>query len=294
MPRRLLTKKRESWVGNRDVTLKGEPLRYNVAAQNRYAKRLDKLTRQMTEEMSKELRSLFKSSEAKQYYAQDASISSMARIIMNKVAKKYTDLFRSLSKPWAERMVDDMAKQSKSSLHSSLEKLSGGLSIKTDLISGEIADIMKASVSENVDLIRSIPEEYLKNVKGAVMRSIAQPESGGISSLQAQIHKMLDNRNRQVLNRAKNIALDQTRKAYNNINAGRMRSVGVEKFIWRHSGGGQNPRSLHRDKLNGNIYSLNDLPVIDERTGERGIPSQLPNCKCVMEPIIEFDNGEAV
>jgi uncharacterized protein with gpF-like domain len=30
------------------------------------------------------------------------------------------------------------------------------------------------------------------------------------------------------------------------------------------------------------------LPVIDPRTGERGIPGQAINCRCVMRPLVEF------
>jgi len=70
-----------------------------------------------------------------------------------------------------------------------------------------------------------------------------------------------------------------------------MEKVGVKKFKWLHSGGGQKPRKDHIE-MNGNIYSFDDLPVIDKRTGERGIPGQAINCRCRMAPVIEFDNDE--
>jgi SPP1 gp7 family putative phage head morphogenesis protein len=94
------------------------------------------------------------------------------------------------------------------------------------------------------------------------------------------------------LRRARNIALDQTRKAYNNINKGRMQAIGVQKFEWVHSGGGQKPRELHIE-LDGQVFSFDDLPVIDERTGERGIPGQAINCRCTMVPVIEFETDGA-
>jgi len=40
------------------------------------------------------------------------------------------------------------------------------------------------------------------------------------------------------------------------------------------------------------IFSFDDLPVIDRRSGERGIPGQAINCRCRMAPVIEFDNDE--
>lgn len=54
-----------------------------------------------------------------------------------------------------------------------------------------------------------------------------------------------------------------------------MKSAGVKKFQWLHSAGGRDPRPLHINDypsgLNGGIFSFDDLPVIDEKTGERGI-----------------------
>jgi len=294
MPRKLITKRKQDWIGERDVAITGTPLRQSISSQDRYARRLEKLTMQMSGDVSRQVKILFSSDDAKKFYAQDASLSSQARVLMNSLSLKYAKLFARMAKPYAKDMVKDAEKESKTSLHSSLEKLSGGLSIKTDILTGQLSDIVKATIDQNVDLIKSIPDEYLNNVRGAVMRSIAQPEAGGIKGLTESIDEMLDLRNKQIRNKAKNVALDQTRKAYNNINAGRMRAVGVEKFRWRHSGGGQKPRELHRDKLNGNIYSFNDLPIIDERTGERGIPGQAINCRCVMIPVIEFDDGSIV
>jgi SPP1 gp7 family putative phage head morphogenesis protein len=79
---------------------------------------------------------------------------------------------------------------------------------------------------------------------------------------------------------------------YNNLNASRMKAIGLNKYEWVHSGGGQRPREFHRDVLNGQIFSLDDPPIIDEQTGERGIPSQLINCRCTMLPLLEFSNGQ--
>jgi SPP1 gp7 family putative phage head morphogenesis protein len=96
------------------------------------------------------------------------------------------------------------------------------------------------------------------------------------------------------------LALDQTRKAYNTINKQRMQAVGVKKFEWVHSGGGAHPRQSHI-RMSGNIYSFDDLPVINEEQVERGyespqrgIPGQAINCGCTMIPIIVFENGESV
>ena len=289
--RRLLTKKRQRWVQNRDVTLKGTPLRNNIANENRYADQLERLALQMIEQTRREIRRLFASPEARAYYAQDASLASQARMLMNRLERDFDKLFARRSKALADAMVNRSKQASKSALHSSLKQLSGGLSIKTDILTGQLSDIVTATVAENVGLIKTIPETYFSNVRGAVMRSITQPDQGGLSQLVENLDGMLDMRAKQIRNKARNLALDQTRKAYNNINKGRMEAVGIEEFIWVHSGGSQKPRSLHQNILNGKTFRFDDLPIIDQHTGERGIPGQAINCRCVMTPVIPFNGN---
>jgi len=292
MAKRLLTQKRADWAENRDdVAFKGTPLRGNAGTERRYVSDWERLVNQMVSKTSKEVRKFFASDDSRAYFAVDATVGSQARIMMNELEKRFTQMFSEQAKPYSEKMVRGVAKESKSALHSSLEKLSGGLSIKTDIVNNELREITKATIAENVDLIKTIPEQYFTQVRGAVMRSIAQPNQGGIAELTKNINKMLDARSKQIRNKAKNLALDQTRKAYNNINAARMKDVGINKFEWVHSGGGQQPRPLHKDVLNGNIYSFDDLPIIEENTGERGIPGQAINCKCTMAPVFELNGA---
>ncbi len=196
----------------------------------------------------------------------------------------------------AERMVLRTDKDSKSSLHRSLKELSGGLSIKTDVMSPDIKEALTSSINANVDLIKSIPQDYLDNIRGTVTRSIQQ--GGDMQTLQKKISESLNREQKKVRNKAKNVALDQTRKAATALTSARMEKVGINKFEWVHSGGGQTPRCYHQDKwpkgLNGGIFDINDPPVIDKKTGERGLPGFLPHCKCFMRPIVQFDEGEEV
>jgi SPP1 gp7 family putative phage head morphogenesis protein len=178
-------------------------------------------------------------------------------------------------------MVKEAAAASRTQLHSSLQKMSGGMSLKTSVLdTPQLLNIYKASVTSNVALIKSIPSQYMDSVNGAVMRSITT--GNGLQDLVPALEQYAGITHR----RATNIALDQTRKAYNSINKGRMQDIGVEKFMWHHSGGGMHPREDHI-QMDGNIYSFANLPVIDQNTGERGIPGQAVNCRCTMSPVFE-------
>ena len=312
---RLLTTKRERWAENRNVVLRGKPLRNNIRLEAGYAKRLGRLTQLMIQETEKEIDEFFKSTTSKEYFAtdeymwsglpmnvisvehafygMDASIATHAKRMINRLEKRFEKLFNEKAKGLAQGMVNGADRSSKSSLHNSLEKLSGGLSIKTDILTTDLKEVLKATVEQNVGLIKTVPKTYLDQVRGTMMRSIIQPNNRGIEGAKEEIHQVLRDNAKRIRNKARNIALDQTRKTYNNLNKGRMEAVGLKKFQWVHSGGGEKPRDLHLNVLNGQIFSFDDLPIIEERTGERGIPGQAINCRCTMLPVIDFENGES-
>lgn len=283
-PKKLqLTRKREAWAASRNEApiFKGEPLAHNAASAVRYVGALSALTAQMTAQVKRDVLKLFKTDAAASHFGMDATIASQSRILLADLGNRFNALFAKKAKPLAEGMVKDADKASTPALHSSLQKLSGGMSLKTSVVNSPLQEIYKASVAENVSLIKSIASEYLQKVEGAVMRSITT--GNGLQDLVPALEQYEGQTHR----RAKNIALDQTRKVYNSINRGRMEALGVEKFMWHHSGGGAHPREDHVD-MDGEIFSFDKLPIIDKRTGERGIPGQAPNCRCTMSPVFDF------
>lgn len=278
-----LTKKRQAWAAARGDApqFRGEQLSHNAAVAVRYVGALSALTAQMTAQVKREVLRLFQTDAAAAHFGEDATIASQSRILLVQLGNRFDALFAKKAKPLAEAMVRDADKTGTKALHSSLQKLSGGMSLKTSVLDAPLQNIYKASVTENVGLIKSIASTYLQQVEGAVMRSITT--GNGLQDLIPALEKYEGMTHR----RAKNIALDQTRKVYNSINKGRMQALGVGKFMWHHSGGGAHPREDHVG-MDGNVYSFDDLPVIDERTGERGIPGQAPNCRCTMSPVFDF------
>lgn len=287
MAKKILTKKKAAWVKQFKPkrAIKGTPLNYNYALQLQYETAIKRLVRQMTEQTKRELIAFFKTETAEKFFATDASVGSGANKVTNQLTKKFQQLFNSRSKGLAEHMVSQADKASTAALHGSLKQLSGGLSLKTSVVTGDMKSVMTASIAENVGLIKSIPSQYLQKVQGSVMRSITT--GNGLADLVPALDKFAD----EAFNRAKNIALDQTRKAYNSLNAGRMKKLGVTQYEWLHSGGGQHAREYHLYVLNGNIYSLDEPPIIDPKTGVRGKPGDLPNCKCRMRPVVSFDES---
>ena len=283
--------------------MKGLPAHVPAKVISDYRHRLVNLTKRMTSDTEKQIKQLFNSRVATKYFkktdqqvndaeksskdlviAYDESLASKAKRLMVLLNKKYSKIFKEKSDIYANDMVDDLTVQSHLYVKRSLKQLSGGLVIKAPKSTSIIDEATAAIIQQNIELITSIPEEYLKNVQGNMMRSIA---SGNLEDLNDIVSSNAGVSTRK----AKNIADDQVRKSYNAITAHRLVNNGIDKFEWIHSGGGQHPRQDHIE-MDANIYSFNDLPVIDKRTGETGIPGQAINCLCTMNPVVDFSDSE--
>lgn len=289
-----LSPEKARWVGKRTTVIKGTRLNYNLSQQLRYVRALRKITVEMTTEVRKTIMALFRTKHSKDYFkiqknaATDASITSKAKKLMNKLTRKYTQLFKQKAPTLAENMLNGSLQTSETVLKTSLKQLSGGLTLNTGAYPAGMEDAVKALIEENVALIKSIPVEYLDDIQGAVMRSISAGE--GPDDLLEKIRHYAGVTERRV----KNIALDQTKKAYGSINKMRMQAIGVKKFEWVHSGGGQHPRESHM-ALDGQIFSFDDLPLKGEEGFVKGqYPGQAINCSCTMTPVIEFEDGTEI
>ena len=286
--------------------IKGKPLNFNAGLQKWYVNQLLKLVDDLTKEVYEEIKPLYKEYKEQITFTEDASISSQSRIKINSLRDLFEKKFKDRGKIYAERMVRKTNRYANTTFWAMMNEMfkskeelkqAGGFLMKGSLISPEKEEVMKALIYENSSLITNIQTHYFEQITGAVMRSIT---SGlGVTHIEEELRKYKGMTKR----RAKNIALDQTRKAYNSINARNMQEAGIQKVEWVHSGGSQRPRDYHKTRwdgvsglkdgqpngLNGFIFSLDRPPVIDLKTGERGLPGQAVNCHCRMAAVVEFD-----
>lgn len=302
-----LTGQRTKWVQGRDANLRGTPTRINPQTVNVIADEVVVMFDKMHKDIYNQVTRLFETPTAKNSIHEtehvqsledagmvsgagmDASISSQAIELTNKLVTKWTDRFNSFGNNWTDRMINKVEKQSAKDLGKSMEKISGGLNIDTSQISEKTRDTILASTDQATSLIKSIGPQYTTQIKEAVNRSIVD-SSSSFESLQSSIQSALTDKYKNHKNKAFNVAKDQVKKSYAGITSSRMQDIGVGTYIWRHSGGSVHPRDFHRDVLNGQTFSLDNPPIIDEKTKVRGKPGDLPFCNCYMEPVISFDN----
>ncbi|MDR2743897.1 MAG: minor capsid protein [Desulfovibrio sp.] len=282
-----LSKKRAAWTAQfRRKGVAGSPVAPNAGVEDWYMKELARLTDAMHETALREIEKLFRAEGGNLGYSEDASLSSQARITMNGLRRVFARLFARKAGELADAMIAKASRANAAGVKASLKELSGGLAIKTDFISGKLAETLKAAITENVGLIRSIPQRYLEKVEGAVMRSITT--GNGMADLVPELRELGD----ITVTRARFIARDQCNKANAALTRGRLESAGIRHFQWIHSGRSREPRPLH-EWLNGQVFAFDDPPVIDGKTGKKGFPGDLINCKCRMRPYMKFEEAEA-
>jgi len=219
----------------------------------------------------------------------NAKILAADKVVLGKA--QWKNLFKQKGSEAAKQMITLTDRESAININRTLREISKDFSLKmTFMDNPAIAKKVKGELWKNAQKITSIPDAYHDRVVKMLVKSGAR--GGDMTGMTAKLMDIGDMTRRQ----ARNLSLDQTRKAYSSINAVRMKQNNMSKFQWLHSGGGANPREYHMHYapagLNGGIFELADPPVIDPETGERGLPGDLSHCGCTMKPIIDFDQYE--
>ena len=144
--------------------------------------------------------------------------------------------------------------------------------------SGPILDALRAATKDNIDLIKSIPEQYFEKLGDAVGKNMERGMR--FEDLAKEIERIGD----VTESRAKLIARDQTSKMNGAFNQARQTSLGIDKYQWQTSGD-ERVRKDHAEN-DGKVFSWNDPP---DGTGH---PGHDVNCRCVAIPYFDLDKEE--
>lgn len=142
-----------------------------------------------------------------------------------------------------------------------------------------------AVAAEQVNLIKSIPEQYLKDVQSNVWTSVMK--GGDLATLSKNLQKNYD----VAAKRAALIARDQNNKATGTIEKVRQMELGITDAYWQHSHGGKVPRPTHL-AADGRRYKIArglwDKDANGKGKGAWVQPGELINCRCTNRPILPF------
>lgn len=184
---------------------------------------------------------------------------------------RFDDLSLDLGKKFASKSFSITQTQLRAALKDA------GFTVKFAPTPGSAA-AYQAVVAEQVNLIKSIPAEYLKSVESQVWTSVMK--GGDMHELSVKLRKSYGISR----DRAAFIARDQNNKAKAIIEQARRQELGIVKAVWQHSAGGKVPRKTHV-ALSGKAYIISQ-GAYDSDVGEYVLPGQLPNCRCTSRAVI--------
>lgn len=147
-------------------------------------------------------------------------------------------------------------------------------------ITPEVRNVLDSIYETQVNLIKSIPEQYLTQVSTLVQESVIRGRDIGY------LKEELKQRYGITERRAKVIARDQNNKASNAISQQRCQSAGITHGIWVHRAGGSKSYRHSHVKMNGTEFELSK-GCYDEHEGRMVMPGEEVNCKCEFRPVIK-------
>lgn len=142
--------------------------------------------------------------------------------------------------------------------------------VKSEMMETQVAE----SISENIDLIKSIPDEYHQRLKTTIQKGIDKGDD--FFSLKKDILSL----GQSTKARAKFIARDQIAKLNAAVTQQRQTRLGVTGYFWR-TAGDERVRESHAIK-EGERFEWNNPPA------DTGHPGQDFQCRCIADP--DFSN----
>lgn len=255
-----------------------DPVRPAAPIQIQYERRLEEAAAAMHKSVNYWLTACYRAQMAGVpiVLAGDASAPLELQATVRKLSRRWLKNFDRLAWKLSDWFAASVEKRATMGLRESLRR--GGFTVRFKPTRA-MKDAAQAVAAENVALIKSIPEQYLKSVEGAVMRSVMTGRD-----LAALVDDLLeiDGVTRR---RARLIARNQNNQATAVMTRVRQLEAGITKARWLHSAGGKTPRPEHV-AFSGKTYDIAEgAPV------EGGWPGVAINCRCVSVPIIPgFDD----
>ena len=247
--------------------------RSSAALRSLYAKELDKLVKEMFDSTHYWLIANYKKSPM----AQDANIFSIMKKAMTKLTSQWQSKFDEVAKKLATRFVDKGVKHADFTLKNAFKDAGFAVDFKpTEDMQVKIA----SSIDENIELIKSIPQQYFKDLTFIVNQGIQRGFDVG------HIASEIESKYQVTKRRAAFIARDQANKVHSVITQQRQIDLGITEGEWQHSHAGKKPRPSHlkagQDKL---IFNLKKGAFLD---GKWVLPAQEPNCRCTWKAVLPF------
>ena len=255
------------------------PIRANAGLEADYRQAMQTLIVRMADSYAHHLKAAWRKNPPASRIAMDASPVRDLNRTLKALGKQWQSKFNDLSDKWGGRLADKSLNSFDASFKSALKNAGFTVQLRG---SAALTEGLASIVTENVALIRNIPQKYYAQIESQLFQSIRSGHDLATFSqgLQKKYH--------MTYKRAKLIANDQTNKAKAVIEAKRREQLGITEAIWVHGGGVKEPRHSHleagRDKLR---FDVSKGAYLD---GKWVLPGEEINCLPGYSEI-EFSTG---
>lgn len=249
------------------------PTRANAGIEAWYRRQLNNAITEMQKSLMYWLQAEYK----KTGIAQDQDPSRRMQIAIKYLSRKWLKHFDDLSLMLANKFVEKNQKHTDFSLYTAFRDM--GFTVNLTM-TDSMATAFNATRSEQVNLIRTIPQHHINRVESLVNESVARGRDLGY------LTKALQQEFGVTKKRAALIARDQNNKATTVLQATRQMDLGITHGIWRHSHAGKVPRPSHVN-ADGQKFEIAKGLFLD---GEWVRPAEAINC-LPYESNVEITNG---
>lgn len=248
-------------------------VRPNLGVEAAYQRKLDALIARMNRAVVTAIRETWE--DKPPIMASDESSPAALRALFGRLGQEWSRAFADFAAGPGRSFAREAVGTADRSFAAGLKK--AGFTVKFTMTPAA-NEVMQATIAEQVGLIKSIPEQYLTQVQGAVMRSVQVGRDLG------SLAKELEHQFGVTKRRAALIARSQNNLATASITKARQLELGITQAAWLHSAGGKIPRASHVAN-SGKVYDV-AKGWYDPDEGKFVLPGQLINCRCVAKSII--------
>jgi SPP1 gp7 family putative phage head morphogenesis protein len=256
------------------------PVRSQKMLENKYKVELNKLGRAMIKAVRERVLSYLKTNE--ELYVVD-TLADQIELIFATLNRDFTGtLVATFANSTATNIINTLNNNNKRRFNKSIESVTG-VDLGNIIQVEGLQSFVDLNINKNVSLIKSLPEEYLKEVETIVSNGLVS--GARYSTIANQITAKVGSSNSKLAGRIKTIARNEIQTINAQFNLRRSESLGITKGIYRTSED-ESVRPCHAE-LNGVEYEL--AKGAWSKTCKKFIQPGITdiNCRCDYSPIIE-------
>lgn len=247
-----------------------------------YQKELNKLGKALISSIREDVLAFLKVNQ--ESYVIDG-IGANLNVIFAKLNREFTGVITaSFAESTANQMVSKTARSNKNKFDRVVNKATG-VNLGSIIATEGLEDFMELSISKNVSLIKSLPEQYLSQVETIVNNGVVS--GARFSTIAKEITAKTGSVNSKLANRIKTIARNEIQTINSQLTLRRSEQLGIKKGIYRTSED-ERVRDCHAE-LNGVEYEIKKgaWSKSCSKFIQPGITDI--NCRCSYSPIIEVN-----